>query len=117
MSLLRPDLEIKPTQNPPGWSVRDERSGKVYEIGAVEKFLLTRLRKPYRAEDISKACSRRFEQNYTSQDIEGFIQMLKGWGLLTEEPNLASEKLKGKHTADEAPETAVPLNGAPAEPG
>ncbi len=128
--LLRPDLQIKPTQNPLAWSVRDERSGKVYEFGAVETFLLTRLRKPYRTEDISKACNRRFEQNYTNQDIEDFVQMLNGWGLLTEKPNLVSEepnlahekpnvapgKLNGNHTADEAPETAVPLDGATAEP-
>ena len=108
MRLLRPDLQIRPTQNPPGCSVRDERSGKVYEFGEVEEFLLTQLRKPYRAEDLSKACNRRFEQSYTSQDSEDIIQMLKGWELLAEEPDSRCKELNGEQTADEAPETVIP---------
>src|SRR6266446_5224182 len=108
MCLPRPDLPIKPARNSAGWSVHDERSGKVYEFGAVERFLLKQLRKPYRAEDLGKACSRRFEQNYTSQDSEDIIQMLKGWELLAEEPDSRCEELNGEQTADEAPETVIP---------
>ena len=76
--------------------------------GAVERFLLKQLRKPYRAEDLGKACSRRFEQNYTSQNSEDIIQMLKGWELLAEEPDSRCEELIGELRADEASETVVP---------
>ena len=57
MRLLRSDLIVTPTQNPPGCSVRDERNGEVYEFGAVENFLLSRLRRPYRTNDLSKECN------------------------------------------------------------
>ena len=130
MRLLRQDLLITPTVNPPGCSVRDKRRGKVYEFGPVEKFLLTRLREPYRPEDLSKACRTRFEQDYTSQDIENFIQMLRGWELLSEESRLPGEKSdprsevpkaeikesNGQHTAHEAPEAGVPPAGEAWEP-
>ena len=67
--------------------MRDERSGEVYEFGAVEDFLLSRLRGPYRTEDLSKECNDRFDFNYSSQDIEEFIEILAGWQLLRDETN------------------------------
>ena len=82
MRFLRSDLIVTPTRNPPGCSVRDERNGEVYEFGAVENFLLSRLRRPYRTDDLSKECNARFDLNYRSQDIEQFIEMLAGWKLL-----------------------------------
>jgi hypothetical protein len=53
MRLLRPDLLVTPTDDPPGCSVKDERSGQVYEFGAVERFLLAQLRRPYRTEAVA----------------------------------------------------------------
>jgi putative peptide zinc metalloprotease protein len=87
MRLLRSDLIVTPTRNPPGCSVRDERSGEVYEFGAVENFLISRLRRPYRTDDLSKECNARFDLNYRSQDIEQFIEMLAGWQLLRDQTN------------------------------
>ena len=87
MRFLRSDLIVTPTQNPPGCSVRDERNGEVYEFGAVENFLLSRLRRPYRTDDLSKECNAQFDLNYRSHDIEEFIEMLAGWQLLRDETN------------------------------
>ena len=102
MRLLRSDLIVTPTRNPPGCSVHDERNGEVYEFGAVENFLLSRLRGPYRTDDLSKECNTRFDLNYRSQDIEQFIEMLEGWKLLRDETNGARSAEGGPaYVADE----------------
>ena len=101
--------KTKSARNSRARSVHDGRSGKViYEFGAVGRFLLKHLRKPYRAKDLGKAWSRRFEQNYTSQNGGDFFQPPKGWDLLAEEPPSRCEELIGELRADEASETVVP---------
>ena len=85
MRLLRPDLLVTPTDDPPGCSVKDERSGQVYEFGAVERFLLAQLRRPYRTEAVAKACNAKFGLEYTRGDIEEFVRLLDGWGMLNGE--------------------------------
>jgi putative peptide zinc metalloprotease protein len=123
MRLLRSDLIVTPTQNPPGCSVRDERSGEVYEFGAVENFLLSRLRRPYRTEDLSKECNDRFDLNYSSQDIEEFIEMLAGWELLQDGRRQSAspkDKIDIPHDVDEEIAAAAPPVGeesGPRRPG
>jgi hypothetical protein len=95
----------------PSTEVEDEKTGVTYEERGhtgVEKFLLKHSRKPYRAEDLGKVFSRRFEQNHNSQDSEDIVQMLKGWELLSKEPDSLCEVLNVEQTPDEAPETVIP---------
>ena len=123
MRFLRSDLIVTPTQNPPGCSVRDARSGEVYEFGAVEDFLLSRLRKPYRTEDLSKECNDRFDLNYRNEDIEEFIEMLASWELL-QDGRRQSASLKDKidipHDEDDEDAAAAPPveeESGPRQPG
>ncbi len=83
-------------------------TGRYIEFGAGERSLLKHSRKPYRAEDLGKACSRRFEQNNNSQDGEDIVQMLKGWELLAKESDSRCEVLIAEQTPNEAPETVIP---------
>src|SRR6478736_6736074 len=105
MFLLRPEVnnvyKAESARNSRGWSVHDERGGKVSEFGAGERSLLKHSRKPYRAEDLGKAWSRRFERNYNSQDSEDIVQILKGWELLAKEPDSLCEVLTTGQTPNE----------------
>lgn len=84
MWILRTDITITASDTSPGCQLHDPRNGEVYEFGAVESFLLQRIAVPYSEEDIAAECSRHFEQSFNESDINGFLELLAGWGLLEE---------------------------------
>lgn len=82
MRLLRTDLHFTPMPDGAGCQVHDERSGKVFEFGAIEQFLLERFIRPYEIEQVCADCNGAFGLNYTSSDILDFLALLSDWGLL-----------------------------------
>lgn len=82
MQLLRDDLVISPRQNSAGCHVLDCSTGREYEFGAVEHFLVQQFRNPYDLEQVRNTVNTQFDLQLTSDNIKEFLSLLSEWGLL-----------------------------------
>lgn len=87
MQLLREDLAIFPKKNSAGCYVLDPSTGKEYEFGAVEQFLIEQFRKPYDLEHVRNTVNSQFDLQFTSDNINEFLNLLSEWGLLDSDKN------------------------------
>lgn len=106
MMVLRQDVVLEPKPSGEGCTLRDPASGKSYDFGAVEAFLIEGLRSPWTAAGLATACNARHDAGCAPADIDSFVRMVAGWGLL-EERRAASALVHEEQTAQPpAPDTA-----------
>lgn len=82
MSTLRPDLRIGASEDSSRCTVYDPLTGKEYAFGDIECFLIRQIQRPRRIEEVCVACNKEFGRSYSPEDIQQFLDLLGGWGLL-----------------------------------
>lgn len=80
--VLRDDLRVRTTSDPPGCVVEDPVLGASYEFGPREHFLLRQLRHPRSSEEIAARFTANFGDACTAAEVDDFRRMLAGWNLL-----------------------------------
>jgi hypothetical protein len=109
--VLRDDLLVRTTTDPPGCVVEDPLRGASYEFGPREHFLLLQLRRPHPSEEIAAKFSGTFGDACSAADVDGFRRMLADWHLLRSEDDPGGEieamLEEGAAAATDDPEAAA----------
>src|SRR5687767_1759650 len=71
----RPDLVIRPLGDDGRYVVKDPRSGRFYQLGEQEHFLLLQLDGQREASEVCVAFERQFGDALSADDLNGFLQM------------------------------------------
>src|SRR5262245_30606542 len=108
---LRPELVVRPLGDHGPYVVKDPRSGAYYHLGDQEHFLLTQLDGRRDAAAVCAAFAERFGQPLTPEDLQEFLDLAKGRGLLQGEGQGEKEERNPRaRGAQEAPDPdAAPL--------
>jgi multidrug resistance efflux pump len=85
----RPELLIKPFGDKGQYVVKDPRSGEFFHLGEKEYFLLTRLDGVRTADEISLGFAEQFGESLTEDELDEFIELVRGQGLLQAETRIA----------------------------
>lgn len=107
---LRDDLTLLPRPDAPGCLLRDERTGEEYEFGEIEHFLLEKFRLPCQIQAVRDECNARFGRPFSVEDIEGFLDLLREWGLFYD---VAAQ---GEPTETASPQPALREEAGPVQP-
>src|SRR5262245_147220 len=78
----RPDLVIRPLGDRGRYVVKDPRTGAFFIFGEQEHFLLTQLDGERSGEAIRGAFAERFGEPLSGEDLDGFLKLARGKGLL-----------------------------------
>src|SRR5262245_62058460 len=78
----RPELLIRPFDDRGQHVVKDPQSGAYYQLGEQEHFLLTQLDGERTAEAVCRAYEERFGEPLAASDLDDFIELARGQGLL-----------------------------------
>ncbi|WPL14673.1 putative efflux pump membrane fusion protein [Thiorhodovibrio litoralis] len=81
---LRRGVLLKCSEDSAIFQVRDPASGKVFEFGEEEAFLIEALQRPYDPETLMAEFRARFGREEGMDAFEELLSMLKDWGLLNE---------------------------------
>jgi len=90
---LRSDLIIEPISSGAGtvYSVKDPLSGEHFEFGAEEYFLIERIGAGVPLDRIAEAFRERFGESIERSQISAFLERLRLWKLLSDEPRDTDE--------------------------
>src|SRR5262245_61226860 len=78
----RPELLIRPLGDEGRYVVKDPRSNEFFHLGEKEYFLLMRLDGEQTADEICAVFAAQFGERLSEGDVEEFIELAKGQGLL-----------------------------------
>lgn len=110
MHLLRNDILIAPSSD--GCELTDERTGKTYEFGEVEYYLIEQFRSSYCVDEVAACCNKRFDQKFSATDVDEFLHLLATWGLLGHSSNASLLEPKALSDKGESAD-AEELGGQP----
>ncbi|HVK07439.1 MAG TPA: HlyD family efflux transporter periplasmic adaptor subunit [Gemmataceae bacterium] len=78
----RSDLLIRPVDNGDRYVVKDPRSGKYFQIGTQEHFLLSQLDGERTPREVCQAFEKRFGSALTEKELDGFVDLATAQGLV-----------------------------------
>jgi putative peptide zinc metalloprotease protein len=104
MKVLRKDVVLEPNPAGEGCTLRDPASGKSYDFGAVEAFLIEGLRSPWTAARLAAECNARHAADCSAADIDSFVRMVADWGLLEERRAATGEPDEAESVEPPTPE-------------
>src|SRR5262245_38727896 len=81
----RPELVVRPLGDRGEHVVKDPRTGAYYHLGEQEAFLLEQLDGSQSWEGTRAAFAERFGQTLSDEDLDEFLQMTRGQGLLQQD--------------------------------
>ncbi|HET6573831.1 MAG TPA: HlyD family efflux transporter periplasmic adaptor subunit [Fimbriiglobus sp.] len=85
----RPELLLRPLGDRGRYVVKDPRAESYFQLGEQEHFLLDRLDGYQTADEVRKAFEDRFGEKLSEKDFEGFLDLARGQGFLTEKDDPA----------------------------
>src|SRR5512135_3079166 len=102
----RPDLLLRPMGDDGRHVVKDLRTGKFFNLGPVESFLLLRLDGEQSDETICSAFEERFGETLTEEDLGDFLDLARDRRLLRPSggPETAIGDAPGRGEQDEIPQ-------------
>src|SRR5262249_42238484 len=77
---------VKPLGDNGRHVVKDQLTGRYFQLGEHESFLLLRLDGEMTAEQVCQAFSEQFNENFTPDDLNGFLTVADAQGLLVADP-------------------------------
>ncbi len=82
----RPELLIRPLGDEGRHVVKDPETGRYFQLGQHESFLLTQLDGQQTSDAICKEFATRFGEPFSPDDLSGFLTLAEAQGLLAPEP-------------------------------
>jgi multidrug resistance efflux pump len=92
----RTDLVIRPLGDDGRFTVKDPLSGQFFQFGPQEHFLLTQLDGGKSAEEVCAAFTRHFGEPLTEDELNEFLELVRGQGLLSQDVPAAKPKPTGQ---------------------